>query len=124
VLHGGKTQKNGKVAYNGAIRHMMPELCPHGALARWLCVRFTIGGEAFPMPGEPAWLATAMWPAHDPRHNITYDAQAKAVKAYLLERNIFISKVTHAFRIYGARVLDEAGISDQVCGATAALGMC
>jgi hypothetical protein len=48
VLRGGKTQRSGKAAYSGTIRHSRPELCPHRALGYHLMHSYTLGGNPFP----------------------------------------------------------------------------
>lgn len=115
VLRGGKRQFGGKVAYCGSIRHRNPLLCCHGALARHLINRFTLQGAACPDPrNEDAWRQTPLWPGNNTATSISYAQHADSLKAYLAEADIIITKVTHAFRMYKARDLDEQGVDDAV----------
>ena len=50
VLNGGKTGTAGKAQYAGFTRHSDVHSCPVGALARYLCYRFTLEKEPFPDP--------------------------------------------------------------------------
>ena len=115
VLENGKTMKNGRKGYAGCIRHALPLLCAHGALGRHLCARFSVGGAPFPDPEDlDDWLSAALWPGRDASKNISYRQQADNLKQLLGDEEVFIRKLTHAFRVYTARAMDEAGVSDQV----------
>lgn len=93
----------------------MPLLCPHGALGRHLAHRYTINAIDFPDPADPsAWQFEALWPGNDRTQNISYDQQRRAVAQHLAAAGITVDKVTHVFRISGARWLDEAGIDEKV----------
>jgi hypothetical protein len=113
---------NGKVAYLGNIRSQNALLCAQGAVGRMLIQRFTILGERFPSPLEEAWFKTALWLGENPSVNVSYDQQLAGVNSALNgARNranggvgIIVKKKTHAWRVAGARALDEAGIDDQV----------
>ncbi|KAK9829977.1 hypothetical protein WJX72_008999 [[Myrmecia] bisecta] len=119
VLRGGKTQENGKVAYLGCIRTRNPLLCPVGALGRHLCQRFTIDKEPFPdVLDKEAWNKTALWTGSNPFSNLTYQQQSASLRKYFTESDIFIKKLTHAFRVLGARFMDMAGVDDSVIGRT------
>jgi hypothetical protein len=72
--------------------------------------------DPFPsMEDEEAWYNTALWKGNNPTTNISYDAQNKALNNAFEELNFMIRKVTHAFRVLAARVMDEDGIDDEVC---------
>ena len=49
-------------AYKGIIRARRPEMCPLGALFRWLSIRFTVKGEKMPLPGTSEWDSFYIWP--------------------------------------------------------------
>lgn len=115
VLRGGKRQFGGKVAYCGSIRHRNPLLCCHGALARHFIQRFTVQGAPCPDPrDEGGWQQTPLWPGNNTGRSISYTQHADALKAYLDEAGINITKVTHAFRMFKARDLDEQGVDETV----------
>ena len=116
VLKGGKTLENGKVSYVGSIRHVDPALCPHGSLGQHLICRFTLDSEPFPDPEDAHdWVHTPMWPAGDSSRNMSYSQQADQINHYLRDcLGIFVKKVTHIFRVLGARLLDEQGVDDRV----------
>lgn len=81
----------------------------------FLVSRFTLDREPFPDPEDFAyWNSTPLWPGNHPRQSVSYGQQASAVKQYYAQINIFVKKVTHCFRSLGARLLDEAGVPDQV----------
>lgn len=58
----GKTMKQSQSAWKAFIRRKRPEICPVGALFRWLFTRFTIQSEALPLPGTPDWHSSFLWP--------------------------------------------------------------
>ena len=117
VLENGKTQSNGRKGYAGCIRHRMALLCGHGALARHMATRYNVDQVTFPDPRDrAAWLSEALWPAWDRTQNIQYQQMASNLRTVLDEEEIFIKKLTHAFRVYGARLMDEAGCDDKVGG--------
>jgi hypothetical protein len=106
---------NGKVAYLGNIRSRNALLCAQGAVGRMLFQRFNIAGEPFPSPMEEAWFQTALWLGESPSKSVCYDQQLHGVNHALGGIGIVVKKKTHAWRVAGARALDEAGIDDQVC---------
>jgi Centromere DNA-binding protein complex CBF3 subunit, domain 2 len=125
VIRGGKTFENGKVGYAGCIRHVLPLLCAHGALARMLCHRFTIKREPFPsLLDSDAWYYLPLWRSSGGNSsssssdgsvgNISYEAQNKVLLAAFTALDITVNKTTHAFRVLAARVMDEAGVDDTV----------
>eukprot|EP00775_Hariotina_reticulata_P005326 gene5326-5562_t len=116
VLKGGKTDKSGKPAYSGCIRHRVPELCPIRALAYHLMHRFTIENVPFPDPRDTtAWLSAALFPGKSSvTENISYDVQYRELKELLTELDMSFSKVTHIFRVSGAQELDLYGVDDSV----------
>ncbi len=70
----------------------------------------------FPDPRDPkAWNLHPMWPcALGSDTNISYEQQAQSLKKDLLELEISIRKVTHAWRVAGAQAMDSAGVDDAV----------
>jgi hypothetical protein len=116
VMRGGKTMDNGRTAYGGCIRHQLPLLCPQGALGRMLCHRFTVQGERFPnLETQPdLWYKRALWVGNDPEENITYASQRNVLLKAFEECGISSSKMTHAFRILGARTMDQRGVPVEV----------
>jgi hypothetical protein len=86
------------------------------ALAYHLVHRFTISGHIFPDPADKeAWLNAAMFPGgQDPTNNITYERQAQELRGLFDELGLDFSKLTHIFRVGGARHLDAAGVDDSV----------
>ncbi len=115
MLRGGKRQFGGKVAYAASIRHEDPLLCCHGALARHLIKLFTLDKAPCPDPrNTDEWRHTPLWTGYSTRESISYAQHADALKSFLQEADIFIGKVTHAFRMYKARDLDEQGVDDAV----------
>jgi hypothetical protein len=77
---------------------------------------FTVQNHRFPDPADPEdWLMAALWPSKlDPTTNISYDMQAKELKGLLDALGFVFSKLTHIWRVGGARKLDEAGVEDNV----------
>ena len=60
------------------------------------------------------WRHTSLWPGNDTNRSISYTQHADSLKAFLDEARIYITKVTHAFRMYKARDLDEQGVDETV----------
>eukprot|EP00882_Tetradesmus_deserticola_P023008 GHRQ01025033.1.p2 GENE.GHRQ01025033.1~~GHRQ01025033.1.p2 ORF type:complete len:233 (+),score=98.32 GHRQ01025033.1:693-1391(+) len=106
----------GKVGYSGVIRSRQPELCAVRALAYHLMHRFTIEAVPFPDPRDvEAWLSAALFPGKSSTTtNISYEVQAKELKGMLADLEMSFSKVTHIFRVGGARHLDQYGVDDSV----------
>lgn len=116
VLRGGKRQVGGKVAYAGSIRCKDALLCCHGALGRALAWFFTLERNAFPSPlDRQVWLEqSAIWQGAEADANISYNQHYAVLKSYLRAAGIVIRKVTHAWRMFKARDLDEQGVPDEV----------
>lgn len=90
-------------------------LCTHRALAYHLIHSYTIDKTLFPDPNDKAtWNITPLFPATDHTRNITYPQHYQSVKSALAHIQSNIKKVTHAFRVGGARRMDELGIDDSV----------
>ncbi|KAK9814383.1 hypothetical protein WJX72_004937 [[Myrmecia] bisecta] len=90
--------------------HRSSTMCP---------VRFTIDKEPFPdVLDKEAWNKTALWTGSNPFSNLTYQQQSASLRKYFTESDIFIKKLTHAFRVLGARFMDMAGVDDSVIGRT------
>lgn len=114
VLHAGKTQKNGKLALAGGGRHQLPSWDLHNALGKNFVTRHTILKVPFPAPDSPDWyeapLVEGMW-QNDP---VSYRQAAEVLTKQLDRLGIKIDKVMHAFRVFAAQALDEAGVDDAV----------
>ena len=107
--------RGGRVAYSGAIRSQNPVLCMQRALGYHLVSLYTLKGSTFPDPRDSeAWYSAALFPTTDPTRNITYEQLHANLKEMLTELGIAVTKVTHIFRVGGARMLDECGVDDQV----------
>jgi hypothetical protein len=93
-----------------------PLVCAQRAMAVHLMHKYTILRTLFPDPNDKAtWNTTPLFPGpKDPTRNITYQQQYQSIKSALTNSNIAIKKVTHAFRVGGARRMDELGIDDSV----------
>jgi len=117
-MENGKTRKNGKKSYAGSIRGYTALMCAQGALGRHLCARYTIQGAPFPDPEkQEAWFSEALWAAdRTPTVNISYTQLLDNIKAAFVDNDIISRKITHAFRVYMAQRMDEAGVDDQVWG--------
>lgn len=116
VLRGGKRQFAGKVAYSGAIRAQQALHCCHGALARNLAQSYTLDRMAFPSPADKErWRHTPLWMSgSDPSVSISYTQQADSTREFLAEAGVVCRKVTHLWRVFKARDLDEQGVADDV----------
>jgi hypothetical protein len=66
------------------------------------------------------WLSAALFPGQgNPNQNISYEVHSSDLKAVLKRLDLAFSKVTHIFRVGGARHLDQYGVDDAVrtaCG--------
>ena len=60
------------------------------------------------------WSTTPLWPGNDCNGNLSYRQQYDDVIAYFQKLGIKVNKVTHSWRIFGARLLDDMGVDDQV----------
>jgi hypothetical protein len=61
------------------------------------------------------WLTAALFPGKNDRtQNISYETQAEALRQILGHLDFVFSKLTHIFRVGGARHLDSAGMDDTV----------
>jgi hypothetical protein len=115
VLKNGKTMKGGRVAYSGGIRSRDPVVCMQRSLAYHVIHYWTLQGADFPDPRDSQeWYSAALFPAGNPKQNISHDQWYSSLKEVFAELGIDITKVTHAFRVGGARWLDECGVDDQV----------
>ena len=112
VQKGSKILENSRVSFKGSIKHHLTVCCLHNALGQWLVMPFAIRGDHFPNSWNiKRWLMTQMWPGNSASCNVTYQRQTDDVNLYLrTELNILVRKVTHVFRVLGARTLDEADV--------------
>jgi len=93
ITKGAKTQENGRKSISTTIRHKDPVLCPHNSLEHQHWMRFTFGGEVFPVPDDPKrWRSEVVWPANDRTCNVSYQQQHQAISDYLTELEIPIKK--------------------------------
>jgi hypothetical protein len=61
------------------------------------------------------WLSAALFPGKTDRtQNVSYETQAEALRQILGDLDMVFSKLTHIFRVGGARHLDSAGMDDTV----------
>jgi hypothetical protein len=62
------------------------------------------------------WLSTALFPGKGTKKdkNISYEVHAKELKEVFEQLDLSFSKVTHIFRVGGARHLDQYGVDDSV----------
>ena len=74
---------------------------------------------SFPDPrNKAAWNKVPCFPAKlGATRNLSYDQQANSLKKDLNFLQIWIKKVTHAWRVAGSRAVDAAGEDDNVCKA-------
>ncbi len=107
----------GKGVLRGALRACNPLLCSQSALARWMATRWTLLRETLPGPLDPAWATLPMWPSRG-RKAMGYMAQYVRIKGMFEAVGVQITKVTHAPRVFGARMADEAGLSEEVRSVT------
>ena len=115
ITKGAKTQEHGKFSISTTIRHKEAMLCSHNALAYHFFTRFTQMAEPFSDPRDAArWSTTPLWPGNDCTGNVSYCQQYDDVTAYFQKLGIKVNKVTHSWRVFGARLLDDMGVDDQV----------
>ena len=78
----------------------------------------SFGGDVFAGPIEDCLYfsvqAVFAFRSPHPKQNISHDQWYSSLKEVFAELGIDITKVTHAFRVGGARWLDECGVDDQV----------
>jgi hypothetical protein len=103
----------GKGVLRGAVRACNPLLCSQGALARYMVVRWTLQREVLPGPADPAWLILPMWPSRG-HQAMGYMAHNVRVKGMLAAVGVDTTKVTHAPRVFAARMMDESGLDEEV----------
>lgn len=125
VLRGGKRQVGGKVAYAGCIRNKQALLCAQGALARSFMADYTLDLRGFPDPRDrEMWLRLSpIWLGGSGTESISYAQHHEVLSSYFDESDVLIRKVTHAWRMFMARDLDEQGVPDEVRLARAALSL-
>jgi len=62
-----------------------------------------------------SWLTAALFPGRTSvTDNISYGVQYKEIKGLFRDLNMTFSKITHIFRVSGARALDMCGVDDSV----------
>jgi hypothetical protein len=61
------------------------------------------------------WRKAVLFPGQSGQDvSITYDSMYKNIKEILVKLQLCFEKVTHIFRIGGARLLDAIGVDDEV----------
>ncbi len=81
----------------------------------WLAHRYTVDGAIFPDPREEhEWLNTPVYIGQDPRDAVAYSAHYWAMKGYCADAEIFLKQITHFWRKWMARWLDERGLPLEV----------
>jgi hypothetical protein len=114
-LHLTGKEVGSKGILKGCIRAKAPMMCAQGALGRYMVVRWTVGKEELPGPLDPAWAKLPMWPSRRGTP-LGYLGHWKRVKDMFGSVGIESTKVTHAMRVFAARLADEAGLSEEVSG--------
>lgn len=109
----GKTIGSAKCV-RGALRAKNPLLCCQGALGRHLICWYGVLRHDLPDPDGKEWQRAALWPGKG-GDRFTYANHNKRVQELFAAAGVKISKVTHAMRIFSARLADEMGLSDEVC---------
>lgn len=115
----GKTNKNGHARYLGFMRHVEPQLCPTGALALLLFMRFEVTKEAPPsferrkdwynIPVSVTGKRSRKTGLPKP---ISYTTQRRHFKASLVHAGVSQHrKVTHIGRASGAKNMMAMGLS-------------
>jgi len=108
--------------YHAALRHRDPVLCPVGALAHWLVLRWEICGETPPdFRRRPSWYTTKVLPGKLSlaQKEISDDTQRTWLVSALEAVAVDSSKAVHAMRQSVARLADMWEVpADQVssCG--------
>jgi hypothetical protein len=104
--------------YHAALRHRDPVLCPVGALAHWLVLRWEIYGEAPPdFRHRPSWYTTKLLPGRLSlaQKEISDDTQRNWIVSALEAVAVNSSKAVHAMRQSVARLADMWEVpADQV----------
>jgi len=104
--------------YHAALRHRDPVLCPIGALAHWLVLRWEIYGEAPPdFRRRSSWYTTKMLPGKLSlaQKEISNNTQRSWIISALEAVAVDSSKAVHAMRQSVARLADMWEIpADQV----------
>eukprot|EP00967_Tisochrysis_lutea_P047341 scaffold57646_cov16-Tisochrysis_lutea.AAC.1 len=119
MVKGSKTEKDGRAQYMCLTRHKDVDVCAVHALGVYLVQRFTLGNELFPDPHED-WEDYLSRPIFiGPKGgSIRYEHQARKatfstfqcsnatlIKPYMEAIRHSCSKVCHAFRASGARMV-------------------
>jgi hypothetical protein len=80
-----------------------------------LCERFTIKQEEFPSPTYvEAWIACVLFKGRSAQHSLSYQAQREETHRWFSNAGIVSSKITHAFRVAGSRMMDNGGVGEDV----------
>jgi hypothetical protein len=104
--------------YHAALRHRDPVLCPVGALAQWLVLRWEICGETPPdFRRRPSWYTTKVLPGRlsQAQNEISDDTQRNWIVPASEAVAVNSSKAVHAMRQSVARLADMWEVpADQV----------
>ncbi|MEA2203145.1 MAG: hypothetical protein QOI89_3920 [Solirubrobacteraceae bacterium] len=110
----GKTNRNGKKNYMGAMRHKDPYLCTMGALAQYLFWRWHISGELQPsFKRRKDWYNTKLLVGDDKDTEIAYNTQYTETWKAFAAAGINSVQKTHVMRGAGARAAELHGVSEQ-----------
>ena len=110
----GKTNRNGKKNYMGAMRHKDPYLCTMGALAQYFFWRWHISGEPQPsFKRRKDWYNTKLLVGDDKDTEIAYNTQYTETWKAFAAAGINSVQKTHVMRGAGARAAELHGVSEQ-----------
>lgn len=113
VMSQGKRNQFGKKESGAFIRNKNVVLCPIGALALYLFVRFHIQNAPFPTFNRNSdWYDIMLTPADNPVKPIHYSTHYKIVKDMLDSLRIKSNVKTHMGRGSGAKMADVLGASE------------
>lgn len=114
VHRGGKTQKL-HASHIGCIRDVKPLCCAHFWMAVHYLRRFVLEQVPYPDPNnKKSWTNHPQWASSAILVCIAYEACRRADNAVQRRAGISTSKSCHAWRVYSARQVDDAGLPDQV----------
>ena len=92
-----------------------PVVCAVRALGMYLILRYTCKGDDFPDPTKGSeWNEAALWPANNPKKNVSYGQQAKSLSNHFIAHDIITSKKAHSGRVAAACTMDEIGVPSAV----------
>lgn len=109
----GKTIRNGKKRFMGAMRHRNPLRCLHGATAGYLFWRWHISGEPAPsFRTRRDWYRIKLLVGENRLKELSYKAQYGETWGVFCGAGITSTKKTHAPRGESARAAELHGVPD------------